>query len=474
MATILHISDLHRDADGHLTTSALIESLRRDREHYLQEGLSTPDLVIVSGDLALGVKGASDAMRADLARQYLEAEDFLQQLADLMLSGDRERIIIVPGNHDVSHEHVMRASVPEDIPVDPERRKIVAQRLANEGSPYRWVANEFSLRLINDFEIYKQRMSPFADFYRRFYQGKREFSLVDENQYQLHDFPDLNLVVVGLSSCCDNDIFNRSGRIHPACIAEATRIVANSIARGSIAIAVWHHNLSGGPKDSDYVDPEFLQSLIDGGFSLGLHGHQHRPQFIEHRFTADNKRGMAVISAGTLCGGPRTLPPGRRRAYNLISLDHDEPGGYLHVREMKNSGFGMPVWGAAHVIEFNGSSIKFELKIQRKPLSAGKVASDALDLLRKGDAAGAFSLANSCATDPLARRVAVQALSQTDDWDKIIKFCTPPQSNVEIIALINALDEIGEKTTLSRLIQSDVVSKSQDLAVRQLVSQLRF
>lgn len=473
MVTILHISDLHRDPDGHLTTSSLIESLRRDQERYVQDGVPLPDLAIVSGDLVLGVKGIGDTSQADLNRQYEEAHEFLRQLASLMFAGDRERIILVPGNHDVSHAHVLQSSVYEDIPTDPEKRKIMARKLAIDGSTYRWVASEFALRRIHDVDIYRSRMRPFADFYKKFYAGTREYSLADESQFTLHDFPDIGIAVVGLSSCCDNDLFNRSGRIHPTCVAEATRLVADSVRKGSIAIAVWHHNLSGGPKDSDYVDPEFLQSLMDGGFILGLHGHQHRPQFLEHRFTADSKRGMAVISAGTLCGGPHTLPPGRMRAYNLITLDKDSRKGVLHVREMKNSGFGLPVWGAAHVSEFGGYSMEFELRLQIKGNVANSVASDAMELLRKRDLAGAFGLAKTCPNDPLARRVALEALSQLEDWTGIKEFCSPLHSNIETIALINALDELGDKHGLDQLIQSSHVANSQDLAVRQIAQQMR-
>jgi hypothetical protein len=127
-------------------------------------------------------------------------------------------------------------------------------------------------------------------------------------------------VIAALSSCCNNDLFNRAGRIHPDCVAAATRAVAAHVKRGQVALATWHHNLAGGPNDSDYVDADVLQSLIDGGFVIGLHGHQHRPQFLEHQFTADGKRGIAVISAGTLCGGPHTLPSGRMAAYSHIEL----------------------------------------------------------------------------------------------------------------------------------------------------------
>ena len=44
---------------------------------------------------------------AELDRQYAEAESFLASLSDSFVDGDRERVIIVPGNHDVSYYHAL-------------------------------------------------------------------------------------------------------------------------------------------------------------------------------------------------------------------------------------------------------------------------------------------------------------------------------------------------------------------------------
>ncbi len=471
MVTVLHISYLHRDAGSGLTTGSLLESLRLDRERYVVEGLQAPDLAIVSGDIVYGVSYDDPNSGATLKRQYDEAHDFLTGLADLFFGGYRERVVLVPGNHDVSHPHVLRATVVEDLPIDNQKRAVLAKQLAGDGAPWRWVWPEFALRRVADQYIYHQRMEPFAEFYASFYEGRRAFPLDPTTQFSLHDFPDLGLVVAGLSSCCDNDLFNRSGRIHPDCIAGATRVVSECVRTGRIPIAVWHHNLAGGPRDSDYVDAEFLQSLMDGGFVLGLHGHQHRPQFLEHRFTADRKRSLAVISAGTLCGGPHSLPSGRMRAYNLIVLDPETRTGTVHVRDMQNNGFSMPVWGAAYVPEFSGSEMTFELTMRPLTEFAIQAASEAMELLRRGDAAGALAVVQLHNNSELARRVAIEALSQLKDWAGIRRYCNPPQSSVEIIILCEALYELGDRKALAELVDSDLVANSPDAGVRQSISQ---
>ncbi len=473
MASILHISDLHRDTGSALTTGPLLESLRLDKARYLSEGVGAPCLAVVSGDVVYGVISNDHDSDAVLTAQYAEASDFLTKLAELFFEGDRERIIIAPGNHDISHPHVLRSTTPEDIPADAAKRSVLAKELTSDGSPWRWVWSDFSLRRISDPTLYQQRIEPFANFYRKFYKGKREYSLAPADQYSIHDFPEFGLVLAAFSSCCENDLFNRSGRIHPDCIAGATRAVSDHVRNGRTLLAVWHHNLSGGPKDSDYVDGEFLQSLMDGGFEIGLHGHQHRPQFLEHRFTADGKRQLAVISAGTLCGGPHSLPVGRRRAYNLIQIDTESRKCSVHVREMKNGSFSSPVWGAAHVPEFSGSFMKFTLKAPPLSSFGDNAASEASNLLNKNDERAAYAIARQHPKNEFARRVAIEALLRLSDWGEIRGFCADPQSNTEVITLMEALYQLGDKVALRRLLESPTIANSADLAVQQSAAAAR-
>src|SRR5205823_5160066 len=106
--SILHISDLHRDPDNPIRNDVLLDSLENDRRHYCAEetpSVRRPDLIIVSGDIIHGIK--SDAPEPDkkLREQYHEALDFLNVLTDRFVAGDRGRVVIVPGNHDVSAYH---------------------------------------------------------------------------------------------------------------------------------------------------------------------------------------------------------------------------------------------------------------------------------------------------------------------------------------------------------------------------------
>jgi 3',5'-cyclic AMP phosphodiesterase CpdA len=102
--SILHISDLHRDPNNEVSNKALLLSLELDRDRYRNETPKIPDpnLIIASGDIIHGVRHDATDAEAELQRQYDQADRFLAELADRFIDGDRERVIIIPGNHDVS------------------------------------------------------------------------------------------------------------------------------------------------------------------------------------------------------------------------------------------------------------------------------------------------------------------------------------------------------------------------------------
>ncbi len=93
------------------------------------------------------------------------------------------------------------------------------------------------------------------------------------------------------------------------------------------------------------MDPATLQILIDRGYSIGFHGHQHRPEFIDESYRFGTGHKITVVSAASLCAGPDDIPPGHSRGYNLLELDVDKLKGKLHQRKMLNDSFASPIWG---------------------------------------------------------------------------------------------------------------------------------
>jgi 3',5'-cyclic AMP phosphodiesterase CpdA len=103
MFSILHISDLHRSTDDPIDNDSLIAALLSDSDRYTGETpvVPSPDAIIVSGDLIQGAPIGLKGWEAAIVSQYQVAEAFLNNLIYRFLDGDRRKLIIVPGNHDV-------------------------------------------------------------------------------------------------------------------------------------------------------------------------------------------------------------------------------------------------------------------------------------------------------------------------------------------------------------------------------------
>lgn len=65
--SILHISDIHKCKE--VSYAALLSSLKKDFEHYNEEGILLPSFIVVSGDL---IQGAYDEQT--IRMQYEEAK----------------------------------------------------------------------------------------------------------------------------------------------------------------------------------------------------------------------------------------------------------------------------------------------------------------------------------------------------------------------------------------------------------------
>lgn len=476
--SILHLSDLHRDASNPITNVALLESLAREKERYVRAtpSIRPPDLIVISGDIVVGVP--PDVTNADelLANQYSEASYFLSQLAELFLDGRRARIILVPGNHDVSYP-IVKASLKEvafdatDVALKPIVDEYVA-RLYTPGSTLRWSWPLLRFYEVADPTLYANRFEPFSNFYASFYENSRSYSLDPGSQFDLFDYPELGVVFAAFNSCHENDPLNRVGSIHDDCLAGAARVLRDTRYRGQLRAATWHHSTSGPPARVDYMHRDTLQVMIDNGFSIGLHGHQHKPQFFDEEFLLGEDRKIAVISAGTLCGGPGVLPAGQRRSYNVIEVDCESLTGRLHLREMMNESFGSPIWGQG---SFSSTTHGYrDFTISPPPIHADDrlpfTLEEAEAHLKAGDVTKAIELAEPyVARSDLARRIALEAVSSAGDTRKLIDLFYPPTSTAEIVHVADALWKEKDDTRLRELLQNPLVAGSREPAVTEVI-----
>lgn len=472
---ILQISDLHRDPVNPIRNAPLLESLENDRHRYVKAdtAVRSPDLIFVTGDIIQGVKPGTANAGAALRAQYAEAHEFLGRLTDSFVGGDRSRVVIIPGNHDVSACHTMECAHRVDIAAD--RKRELVEQLFSPNSPLRWSWSDFELYEIIDQDKYARRLEAFADFYREFYGGDRSYDLDPSRQYDIFDFPAFDLVVAGFSSCFNNDILNKQGAINPACVANAGIVLRAPGLADRIRVAVWHHNTEGLPMQSDYMDADMLQHLIDGGFSLGFHGHQHRPQFLDTRFKYGSDRRITVISAGTLCGSASFR---FGRAYNIIELDTDKRTGRLHLREMQNDKLDFPIWARRPLPPGSGDFLEFEYDPPPAPLARPDAATTTLlkaqALYDAGDyGAAADSVRPLAATDGIARRILVESLHELGNPTALIAVVDPPQSPTEAIYLMDALWAEGQRDRLRSLLAETAIADSPDPSVAELRNKYR-
>lgn len=460
--SILHISDLHRDPKAPLANGPLLQSLL-----LVMNTLGVElDLIVVSGDLVHGVPPLADP--TELESQYTQAEQFLGSLSDELLDGRRSRMIIVPGNHDVSFP--LFYSSLKEIEVDQDKWGALIPSLFERDSNYRWSWRDRALYEINDPDAYLRRLQEFQAFYERFYNGQHAFPLDPRRQYEIFDFEDLMLTIVGYSSCHTNDPWHRLGNIHSEAIASSLAELRHPRFSGRALVGVWHHSVNAPPHRPDFMDEERVQMLLAHGFTVGLHGHQHRAERVHttSRFGVDGQ--ITLISAGTLCGGPSSLPAGQTRSFNLIKLDVEGGSGHLYERRMVNFELDLPLWDQ-RAMEDDAFRVEFTINRWKPAPPSSRLMtvlalSEAQDLIESGAYSEAVDLLFPFADHRLGRPLLRESLAKLGDADKIAKALNPPQSDGEKVMLMNALWEIGDKKTLMELLRTQEIADSLDAFVK--------
>lgn len=343
MYYLLHISDLHRSTTEPFNNDAVLAALLQDHERYRIETPSVPriDAIIVSGDIIQGMtlqQRGTDASvwKAELANQYGVASDLLGRLADRFLDGDRSRLVIAPGNHDVCWNTAFKAMEP--VATD-SLKDGVLKALSMPSSPYRWSWKDLTAHKIVDQSAYARRLDSYWDFVEHFYSGTTLVRAIDRTiGYNLFELDEGRILVAAFDSVSGNDCFAFSGDFATDAVARCAMELRDLNRVHDLRIAVWHHSIDGPPARQDYMDVARIQEMIGYGFRLGLHGHQHVAAAAAHYIHLPESEAMAVISAGSLCAGARELPRGVDRQYNIITLDEKRSSAQLMVRQLAEGG----------------------------------------------------------------------------------------------------------------------------------------
>jgi hypothetical protein len=200
------------------------------------------------------------------------------------------------------------------------------------------------------------------------------------------------------------------------------------------------------------MDIDAVRNMIGRGFRLGLYGHQHRNQAEPRHIYLPDRETMAVVSAGSLCAGPKDLPTGFYRQYNVIELVDDLQAARVHVRQMETA----QVFSKAHLSSVGGRSY-VDLTWETPKEIAARVATarqtpyarpvlQAERLVKAQKFDEAFSLLEPLAgaLEGYGRTVLFDAARGAQRWDVVIKYGQTPQSIEELTTLVQAYEHTGQ------------------------------
>ena len=222
--SILHISDLHKENTDNYDN--LLQSLKDDCEKYVANGIKKPEIIVISGDLISG------GTTVEIIAQYSSVKNFINLLVDFFLNGDKTKIIIVPGNHDIDWNEA-KLSMQKEADANKERNFI---EICKATSSIRWSWKEFCFYQIIDNNKYDNRFALFSEFYSDFYGDT--YPLNPDEQFKLYDIPKFGITFIGFNSCYHNDHLNLSGIIKPDCITKSSDELRKYYNQGRVLIGV--------------------------------------------------------------------------------------------------------------------------------------------------------------------------------------------------------------------------------------------
>ncbi len=446
MFCILHITDLHRAKGDPISNAELISALISDRDRYLHEDppIAPPQAIVVSGDIIQGVALGHNDPQTELAAQYEVAHQLLVELADRFLGGDRTKVVIVPGNHDIDW-NCARASMAKVE--DKDAPKNLPAAFHEPHSPYRWDWKSRELLIVRDEAAYKQRFAAFWKFFENFYAGYtgllRVAPWADANLYSLDDG---RIGLAAFNSCATNDCFAFQGEIPRDVIAQS-HLDLQALGPWRLRIAVWHHDIAGPPGRSDYMDLEIVRGMIGRGYRLGLFGHQHRPQITPEHIYLPDRETMAIASAGSLCAGARELPTGARRGYSVIEIGDNYDRVRIHVREMAFANLfsraNLAVFGGRSYVDLDWTTPLDAVGRPENP-NREKRADVFMEaeaaLFQRSDPATALHLLESidARNDAYGRRLMLTAALASRDTELIIALVLQPRTIEELVHGVDA------------------------------------
>lgn len=290
--TLLHVSDMqfgafHRFGKG---VESLASRLIADLQSLTKEELVPPiDVIVLSGDF----------VETGMAHEFELAIDFVQDVAG-SLGLALERVVMVPGNHDVNRKlcesYFLQREGEDSLPVapfDPKWRPYVG---------------------------FVQSLQPPDTF-------------TPERPFGIHRFEELGITVAALNSTMRES--HRDDDHYGWCGEEQLRWFAEQLEQddGHARIAVVHHNVRA---RSDTIDAECLRDadmftqLLGPHIDLVLHGHTHNGK----KDALAN--GTLVLATGSAAVTVRYRPEEVGNQYHILSVNDGSVTRWARVYDLKD------------------------------------------------------------------------------------------------------------------------------------------
>lgn len=316
----IHLSDFHfKGDDSDNEKGIIVERIIKDLTKKLIPN-DKIDFIIISGDIANS--GKFD--------QYTKAKELLIEVIEDPVSGlgvEREKIFVVPGNHDVD-----RNLFDEDLFRD-LTKKYDEKELSNF-----WYQDQFSERFLNNlkkFDAFKQFQNDILN----------QNSMDDKKLYIIREFEKLNfsIGILGLNTVWLSGFDDERGHLLMCKFQIIDCFFKDyNFENYDLNIVFYHHPIEG----LNEAERDEIKPLIYDNFQLIFFGHRHSTNYY---YYGDYQTETHVIRAGTI----HSLNEKIRGTYNLIQLHTEKKIGRIIFRKPSRSNPAIYVddWEAGGEIE---------------------------------------------------------------------------------------------------------------------------
>jgi len=328
---IIHISDMHIDSMNMANKYCI--QLTTDLSREL--GIDRLDYFIISGDIG----------NKSIASEYDAAMAFISCISERFKIGN-DRIIVVPGNHDLNwrlSRQAYRYEYHDDIVIRQEERECIPA--GDDGV------------LVRDPDSYCGRFQNFGLYcYEKI--NREPYPMNPGEQGILHMYRDDGVIILGLNSAWDIDHYYRNrASINMDALSKCLIKLQGLRSDKYLRIVVFHHPING----NEAMNNEFLELLVVHGFQILLHGHIHEAIEGYHKYDAD--RGIHIVGAGTFGARTSDRAASIPLQYNLITCDIRKAEFTVETRKREKSD---GAWSAdARWVSKNNPKPRYTRKLKR-------------------------------------------------------------------------------------------------------------